>query len=448
VTFFVAVTAVFAARAVRGGSAVELVLAAVAFGLALGTKELTFFAVPGLVLIVGASWWRYRPPLRLLVTGVGAAAAAVVAFGSFNYVQNLVHTGKLNGGLSAAVGVDFVHAGAIRDLARVSSTLLDAPGLPGASTVDRLLEPLATRVVGTVHGSYYGTPPPVHTEVDDSESGYGLLGLLVLVPIVVIALWRGPAPQRFLALGALIYLVLFTARMGYAPVAPRLLLPAAALVAPLLARLDDHRAARWAMVAVALAGVGPTLTLNTHKPLLLGGERSVLRADRVEAQLIDGEDRQFIPAVKALNRLIPAHGKLGMVGGDPPLTYVLYDAGLRRDVVSLDASELDPGALRRRGFLGAFVWPSPPPDDCSPVDCPPVRLPASAVPLPGGAAFVGVAGSAGQGERGWCSRSYGEPQGSRRNFGSPRPRGTGPAGGASASGGVSRSPRRPAPDQD
>jgi hypothetical protein len=388
VTFFVAATAVFAARALRHASTTEITLAAVAFGLAVGTKESALFAASGLALIVVSSWWRHRTPMRVLLVGAAVVAAAVLVFGSFNYVQNLVRTGELSGGENATVAGDFVRAGLARNLARVSSTLVDAPGLPGAPGLRRLLEPVAARVVGTVHGSFFDTPPAIHTEVNDDESGYGLLGLLVVVPIVSVALVRGPAPQRVLALGGLSYLVLLAARLGYSPEAPRLLLPAAALVSPLLARLEGRPGRRRAVVAVALAGVLPALTLSTSKPLLLRGVRSVLRADRIEAQLTTAEDRRYVPAVEALNRLIPPAAKLGVVDTDVNPFYALYDAGLHRDVVYLAPTELDPVELRRRGFIGAFIWPTSSPDDCPPGDCPAVPPPPGAIPLPNGAAFL------------------------------------------------------------
>ena len=388
ITFFIAATAVFAVRGLRHARATEFVVAGIAFGLAVGTKESALFAVPPLAVMGAACWWRYGTALRMLLVGAAATAAGVAAFGSVNYVQNLVNTGEVSGGQNASVAGDFVRAGTVRNLARVSSTFVDAPGLPQASTAARLLHPIAARVVGTIHGPYYATPPAITTTVDDDTSGYGLLGLLVLVPVVSVALLRGPPPQRVVALAGASYLVIFAARLGYSPEVPRLLLPAAALVSPLLARVDDHRWRRRTMVAVALAGVVPALTLNTNKPLLLRGTRSVLRDDRIETQLVS--EPRYVAAVEALNRLIPAEGELGVVDVGDNLDYVLYDPGLHRDVVVLSPADLNPLVLRRRGFLGAFVWQVSR-DHCPPTDCPGIPTPSGALPLPGGAAFLPAA---------------------------------------------------------
>jgi hypothetical protein len=390
--FFVAATALFAVRALRQASAADAALAAVAFGLAIGTKESAIFATPGLVLIVAASWRRDRPPARVLLIGAGTGVVAVALFGSFNYVQNFARTGELTGGHGAAVSGDFIRAGFVRDLGRVSWTLVEIPGLPERSTVERVLHPVASRVVGTVHGSYFGTPPAVLSDVDDGSSSYGLLGLLVLVPLGAVALLRGPAPQRVLALGGLAYFVLVAARLGYGPDVPRQLLPAVALVSPLFARVDGHPWGRRAMVVVALSAVVPVLTLNQSKPLLLGRRPSILHADRIEALLSFDDDRRHVVAAEALNRLIPAWGKVGVLNNQEDIPYYeLYDPGLHRDVVPLGPSDLDPVQLRRRGFMGAFIWPAPAPTVCAPRDCPAVVPAAGAIPLPAGAAFLPAA---------------------------------------------------------
>jgi 4-amino-4-deoxy-L-arabinose transferase-like glycosyltransferase len=389
-SFFVAATALFAVRALRQGSAADAALAAIAFGLAVGTKESALFAAPGLALIVVASWRRNRPPARVLLAGAGIGVIAVALLGSFNYVQNLERTGKVTGGHEAAVHGDFIRAGFVRDLGRVSWALVEIPGLPERSSIDRVVHPVASWFVGTVHGSYFGTPPPVRGAVDDGASGYGLVGVLVVVPVAAVALVRGPAPQRVLVVGGLAYFLLVVAFVGYSPDVPRQLLPAVALVSPLLARVERHPWARRVVVVVAVSAVVPVLTLNQSKPLLLAGRPSILRADRIQAQLsFDRQDRRHVAAAEALNRRIPARGKVGVLNTQEDLPYyVLYDPGLRRDVVPLGPSDLDPLRLRRRGIIGVFFWPTPSPAECAPSDCQPVLPPAGAVPLPEGAAFL------------------------------------------------------------
>ena len=104
------------------------------------------------------------------------------------------------------------------------------------------------------------------------------------------------------------------------------------------------------------------------------------------------DDRRHVAAAEALNGLIPARGKVGVLNNQEDVPYyVLYDPGLHRDVVPLGPSDLDPIQLRQRGFIGAFIWPMPSPAECPPSDCPPVVPPVGAIPLPDGAAFLPAA---------------------------------------------------------
>ena len=79
-----------------GRSRADLALAAVALAVAVGTKLTTIFVLPVLVLFVLAATPRSRWP------ALGVAGIAGVAAGSLWYVVNVVETGKLDGGLSAA----------------------------------------------------------------------------------------------------------------------------------------------------------------------------------------------------------------------------------------------------------------------------------------------------------------------------------------------------------
>ena len=79
-----------------GRSRADLVLAALALAVAVGTKLTTIFVLPVLVLFVLAATPRSRWP------ALGVAGVAGIAAGSLWYVVNVVETGKLDGGLSAA----------------------------------------------------------------------------------------------------------------------------------------------------------------------------------------------------------------------------------------------------------------------------------------------------------------------------------------------------------
>jgi hypothetical protein len=398
-SFFVAAAALFLVRGLRRGSATDLVIGAAAFGLALGTKESALFAAASLVVLGAGTYWRYRTPMRTLAAAGSLGVLAVVALGGFIYIQNLVNTGDPSGGQTAATAADFVRAGPFRNLVRDAWTFVDAPGIPASRTVDDTVEPVANAMVATVHGSYYDTPPPVTTDVADDTSGYGLVGLLVLIPVVAITIVRGPYRLRLVAIAATVYVLVFAVRLGYSPEVPRLLMPAVALAAPLLAQVTVHTWLRVSVVCLTLAGAIPALTLDSNKPLLNRGVPNVLRLDRVQTQLID--DQVEIPAVERLHHLIGQHSVLAVVDdGDSP-DYALYDPNLNRRVVVIDNTNLNPERLRALGATGAFIWRVGPGGHCmstTPCLTPEsvealVRLPADAAYLPAATSTVGPGGN-------------------------------------------------------
>ena len=77
-------------------------MAAIAGGLAVGTKGTAVFAAPSLFLILGGVGpvSATGRPCGTVAFAVGAAVAGIVAFGAFNYLLNLEATGGPFGGLS------------------------------------------------------------------------------------------------------------------------------------------------------------------------------------------------------------------------------------------------------------------------------------------------------------------------------------------------------------
>jgi hypothetical protein len=225
VASFLSCAAVFA---LRGGRA-QLVLFALALGLALGTKFTAVLALPTLVLVVLAG----RPVRawpRLAVAGLAGSA-----LGSIWYVVNLVETGELDGGVGEATEqrADFSprsmattvlrHALDAVDMSgaslRHSTLFLAAAAVLALLSLTRrfashrrgllagavltgsvvLLFPLGVLGERAVHGAWslMGRPstpsfddagPMPNVEADITLSWYGPLGLLLLVvgPVVVL----------------------------------------------------------------------------------------------------------------------------------------------------------------------------------------------------------------------------------------------------------------------
>src|SRR5439155_25524951 len=100
VAFFVGATAFFGVRGIRDVNTGDLVIAAMALGLAVGAKGTALIAGPALGIILGAAIWHYRPARPTLITASALATVGILAFGTYNYVLNLQHTSTLFGGFT------------------------------------------------------------------------------------------------------------------------------------------------------------------------------------------------------------------------------------------------------------------------------------------------------------------------------------------------------------
>src|SRR5437763_151433 len=145
--FFVSAAAVFAVRGIRDRSLSDLIVAALAGALAVGTKGTALLVAPALLLLGLAAWRAYRPPRRLIAAGAGLTVAAIALLGSYNYVLNVVDRHDLLGGVENEVGVP--PAGADRAQIAVQDlwTFADAPGV-NAAWIENIVQRPARRLLG------------------------------------------------------------------------------------------------------------------------------------------------------------------------------------------------------------------------------------------------------------------------------------------------------------
>ncbi len=97
--FFVVATAFFAVRGLRDRARGDMVVAALALGLAVGTKGTALIAGAALAVLLVAAVVAYRPPDRFVLMSATGALVAIFALASYNYVLNVQHRGSLFGGV-------------------------------------------------------------------------------------------------------------------------------------------------------------------------------------------------------------------------------------------------------------------------------------------------------------------------------------------------------------
>jgi hypothetical protein len=359
VTFFLVASALCTALGFRDRHVGYLVVAGAAAGLAVGTKATALLAAPSLAIIAVTALLAYRPGPRLALAGAAVFAAGLLAFGSFVYIENLDRTGDPLAGLPALTDIP---PGAPRsdNAVRVTWSLVDAPGL-GLGFADAALQHVRHAL-----GPKFEAPGlnwNIDASVQEDTSAFGLLGWLVLVPLLVFCLLRPRAPvaQRVLAAASLLYLVCFCLRVGANPWIGRLLLPMIALGAPLLALLAARPWLRGVALTLGVLSLVPSVLLNANKTLLTPpGTPDVLAGDRVQQQTAIRPD--VAPMLRWMNDHVPATADIGFVGGEDDWDYPLFGAHRTRRVVRL--GELGPrplAALRDRGLVGALFANATPP---------------------------------------------------------------------------------------
>ena len=283
----------------------------------------------------------------------------LIAFGAFNYVQNLRNTGTLFGPIKHMVERTSPVGG---NLGRVVWTFADSPG-----TTTPWLELILKRPFHRVFGDL---PHPrfdlaIKTGTHEDTTAFGLTGLLVYLPIIVVtAIRRRALPwRRIFALAGLGYILTFAITNEWNPWIGRVLIPGVAVGAPLLASVVLRPWLCGAVLTLAVAGLIPSVLTNELKPLLVPlGTKSALGLDRLHQQTMIRPD--VFAVMKELNAQVGATGSLGFVGDEDSWDYPLFGRHRERQVIRLQAAQVSVGVMASAGLAGvlyADVAPPAPP---------------------------------------------------------------------------------------
>ncbi|MGH3131658.1 MAG: glycosyltransferase 87 family protein, partial [Gaiellaceae bacterium] len=347
---------VAAAYFILGRSRVDLALAGLAVGLALGTKLTAVFALPVLALLALATL-----PRRRLVALAAAAAVSFAALGSWVYAANVIHTGHPLGNSpeveqNAAV---LTVPGTFSTGARVLWRFVDLSGWDADVRVLMTLHDAGRFVfdgLGIDQAARESTLTPFflipNTRAHEDISFFGPLGALLVVPLGAAfllggALRRVPRERWVLALALPLFLAELALVYRYNEWVGRFMLIPVALTLPLAAWLY-----RWRVVAAGAAAVGalflPLTELhNRAKPVPASFAMS-----RPEAQSKSRPD--MAAALQLVARAVPEDAAVGYSLHPDGYVYPLYGERLARRLVRLSAARALEDA-RRRGLEWAVV---------------------------------------------------------------------------------------------
>jgi hypothetical protein len=118
-----------------------------------------------------------------------------------------------------------------------------------------------------------------------------------------------------------------------------------------------------AIVALALVGLEPSLFANETKRLVpSGGMPSFLGLDRI-SQMTYNNNPDLGPALRRLQRMLPATAPLGYIGSGDTWDYPLFGEHRERRLVRLQQHVVTQSQMRQDHVAGVFfAYVSPPPN--------------------------------------------------------------------------------------
>jgi Dolichyl-phosphate-mannose-protein mannosyltransferase len=323
---------------------VDVWLAGLSLGLAIGTKLTVLFALPALAVIALVS-------LRWRAVAAAAAAAAIgfAAVGSGSYVRNLADAGTPIGALEGEPGLQrpvVTAAGTISSVARYTYGLADFAGYPLDYRDLRIPTAIARKTFESL-----GIPqnPPESTgypfgfafnvRSNEDIAFFGPLGL-ILIPLGVWSAFRfrrGRVGAERAAHAVVLPLYLLALALGYRYSGQgRFLITPVLLTLPLAASIYGRRGAAVAVSAVAAVSLALAHAHSEAKPTGLRGTQPVWEMPRTQAQGLQAASA--VPyLVERLEQQVPARGPLGIVVDEHDADYVLYGPRLQRRLVPLPA---------------------------------------------------------------------------------------------------------------
>jgi hypothetical protein len=367
---FVGATAVFGARGLRDRHSGDLAVAAIAAGVAVGTKGTAPALAPALAIILVAAARGYRTPPRMVAAATAGTVVAILALGSFGYVLNAREHGSPFGDIA---GKTQRESSPGPNAIRVLWTFADLPGVaaPWVNTVTQ-------RVVGKVGADRFQIRNQfafgLDNAVSEDTSAFGPVGWLLLFPLLLaFAFGRRAGPARYVAIAALVAIAGFAVAFEYNIWVGRLLLPTVALAAPLFAALALRNVLAALTTALALLVLAPCLLQNPSKPLLPDlPAPTVLHRDRLAQLTITRPEMAGV--VAAVDRQLGPGGTLAFAGDEDSWDYPFFGPSRERRVLRFRApARLTPPELRRLG-AGAVLFANIPP---------PKRFPGAQQVVPG-----------------------------------------------------------------
>lgn len=330
----------------------EIVLAALALALALGTKLTGFFAAPIVLLLALATLPRRQLALfaAALVVGFAVVASPVYAMNIRDYGDPLGPS-SLRRPFEAKLGVGPVAA----TFGRIFYGFVDLSGVRDGG----IPPPKELDAFAYVPRHVHAVPPTrasssssfrLNARANEDVSYFGPLGALLLLPLAFryIALAvrsRVPRSAGVLAMGLPLYALEVSLAYSYNEWIGRFMIVPVGLAAPFVARGYAMRELRALLVTLGVLFLTLALVHNERKPVGLGRVSPIWSYPRPEAQAVSRPE--MATALTAVDLEVPANATVGYVLGEDGWDYPLYGEHLERTLIRLSSREPLQDAGRR-----------------------------------------------------------------------------------------------------
>jgi hypothetical protein len=347
-----------------------LILSGFALALSLGTHQLAFFALPGLLVTGILIWLKYgRRVFKPLLIWGATSLVALLLVGSFMYIVNFSLYGhpfdqpagtqpagiQLPGtqpaySVSEAVNItnlDFIR-GVVKNSLRYIYSSFDTTGLDptlaGVAMQNRLqignyLNTIKLPIAGNGFFLNYWTPL-----VNEDTAWFGITGFLLFPPLLLIQVGRGIITRDPLRLGIVIIFIgyamvwsgIIIGRYGtWSNYQGRYFIILATLLAPFIAAI--LRPGRffgflsWLLVITSIILAISSTVYNSAKPLT--GSRAIWTKSRIDKQ--DIATGLFTTAMTQIEKHVPSNGTLGLLLPPGFWEYPFFGKRLTRNLVHI-----------------------------------------------------------------------------------------------------------------
>jgi hypothetical protein len=311
-------------------------LSGIALGIAIGTKQTVYFALPGLAIAICLLWLSGdRLRKRSLEKWIQICALGVLFLGVYGYVQNLVFFGHPLG--PAEVYNDFSATGSSMSLDERIEMAHDNLVCTGLfATIGELPDTvIETLDIRGCHSNYERLLRD--TIKYSAYAWFGPVGFLLFFIAIGYGLWAGLIEKDHFQLGLVIIIICYTIVLAlvrkFTAANSRYMILAVLLVMPVAAAALKRGDIFLVAVAISLFMVGYTRIYDGTRPLV--GEYAVGTVDRI-ARLSYDEMSFHETMLRVVDGNVPEDAVLGIILPDKAPQSPLFGEHYTRTVVPFD----------------------------------------------------------------------------------------------------------------